>query len=214
MHLETRAGIVHFPSPKQAEEIAQGLGDADGDFIVLVDGEALVRAWRDGPGGYVLEYRDESADRYHQALSVSLDTVADAVARFAAGDASRTPHLRWGSVEARSLRAVLSGGERLPEDFYAIAPRLRRGDSLSDIRKDIMTATGLSRLAAAKRVEEVQKLLRAAKAAVFGGIGALGMVALFHESVWHWILFGIGGLAQLAFAWYIFGEARGTDRAT
>ena len=214
MQLETEAGgLVRFPSPKEAAKAARGIGDASGDFAILVVDDAFVQAARSPSGEYVLEYRMGPRGPHYQALSVSADVVADAFERFAAGDSDRDPNVRWSLLETRAVSNVMSGGQRLPAEFYEIAPRLRAGDRPLDIRNDIMAATGLSKLAAAKKVEEVEKLMKAAKAAVAGALLSFAVVAFFHESVVHWVLFGLGGLAQLGFAWYIFRESRPARRA-
>ncbi|WP_420456634.1 hypothetical protein [Rubrivirga sp.] len=214
MQLETEAGgVVRFPSPKEAAKAARGIGGANGDFAILVIGDAFVQAARAPSGEYVLEYREGPAGPHHQALSISADVIADAFERFAAGDETRNPNVRWSLLETRAVSNIMSGGQRLPEGFYEIAPRLRRGDRPLDIRNDIMEATGLSKLAAAKRVEEVEKLIKAAKAAVGGALLSFIVVAFFHESILHWAIFGLGGLAQLGFAWYIFRESRPARQA-
>jgi hypothetical protein len=208
MQLETETGgVARFPSPKEAVKAVRGIGGASGGFAILTVNDAFVQAARGESGGYVLEYREGPSGPHYQAVSVSADVVADAFERFAAGDETRSQNVRWSLLETRVVSSILSGGQRLPDGFYDIAPRLRRGDRPLDIRNDIIAATGVSKLAAAKRVEEVEKLIKAAKAAIFGALLSFGVVASFHESIIHWILFGLGGLAQLGFAWYIFRES-------
>lgn len=209
MQLQTQAhGVARFPSPKEARRAGLEVGGTSGDFAILTVGDAFVQAASMRPGEFVLEYREGLAGPHYQALSVSASAVADAFERFAAGDETRSPAIRWSILETRLGSSVISGGQRLPEGFYEIAPRLRRGDRPLDVRNDLIESAGLTKLAAAKRVEEIEKLLKAAKAAVFGALFSFGMVAVFHESVLHWVLFGLGGLAQLGFAWYIFRESR------
>lgn len=210
MWIESAAGEVRYPSPRQAAEIARGLGAASGPLVALVVGDAGVVAGLDGRGRYALEYARQGANPY-QALSVSLDAVADAFERFAAGDESRDPGLRWSQVETRTLARIAGGGQRLPEGFYDLAPRLRRGDRALDLRNEIMAETGLSKLAAAKRVEAVQKLIRSAWAAAGGGALALGWLVfsvVVNGGGWvTGLLWGGLALAQFAYAGYVLRES-------
>lgn len=212
MRIESEAGVVHYPSPKQAAEIARGLGHDSGRAVALVVGEAAVVAQLDGRGRHVLEYVQRDDPSPYQALSVSLDVVVDAFERFAAGDETRSPEIRWSRVDTRLLSSIASGGQRLPESFYEIAPRLRAGARPLDLRNEIIAATGLSKLAAAKRVEEVHKILRAARTAVGGGLLISGWLAFTTvTSGWTWfgsLLWGAIALAQFGFAGYIFRESR------
>ena len=203
-------GIIRYPSPRQAAEVARGLGGPSGRLVVLVVGDRALAATTDRAGRFTLEHA--GVGRTHQALSVSLGAVVDAFERFAAGDESRDPSLRWSLVETRLWAAVASGVQRLPEGFYEIAPRLRAGDRPLDIRNEIMAAAGLSKLAAAKRVEEVLKLLRLARAAAGGGLLFSGWLA-FSLATSGWsplpvLIHGTVALAQFAFAGYIYRESR------
>ena len=211
MWIESAAGVVHYPSPRQAAEVARGLGTTSGPLVALVVGDAAVVGGLDGHGRYALEYA-RRGEKPYQALSVSLDAVVGAFERFAAGDEARSPSLRWSQVETRVLSRIASGGQRLPEGFHQIAPRLRRGDRPLDIRNEIMAETGLSKLAAAKRVEAVQKLIRSAWAAAGGGALAAGWLAFnvaFNDGGWGTVLlWGTLALAQFAYAGYVLWESR------
>lgn len=215
MFIETeRGGVLHHPSPKQAARAVEGLGDASGRFAVLVVGEAFVQATPLNGGMFALEYRESAEGPHHQALSVRRSAVVDAFERFAAGDATRSPALRWSQLETRFGSALMSGGERLPDRFYEIAPRLRRGDRPLDIRNDIVAATGVSKLAASKQVEDVQKLLRAARAAIGGGLltVALGLWYGVSGSLWLGAFWTIAAAGQFAFAYYVFRESSPSGR--
>ena len=211
MWIESEAGgRVHYPSPRQAAEIASGLGGASGQGVVMVVGQNAVVATVGRDGRFVLEYVEDGPAPPYQALSVSLDVVVNAFERFAAGDESRDPGVRWSRIETRFLPSVASGAQRLPEAFYEIAPRLRRGDRPLDLRNEIVAEAGLSKLAAAKRVEEVQKLLQSARAAVSGGLlfsGWLVFNVVTNGWAWVYLLRVVLALGPFGYAWYIFHES-------
>ena len=54
----------------------------------------------------------------------------------------------------------------LPEGIETIGARIRQGERPLDIRNSIIETEGLSKLAAGKKVEAVEKILRSAKAAL------------------------------------------------
>lgn len=211
MWIESEAGgVVRYPSPRQAAEVARGLGTTSGGLVAMVVGRRAVVAAPDATGRYVLEYAEDGGPLY-QALSVSLDVVVNAFERFAAGDEERDDRVRWSRIETRLFSSLMSGAQRLPEGFYEIAPRLRRGDRPLDIRNDILTETSLSKLAAAKRVEAVQKLLRAARAALGGGLlfsGWLAFNVVANGWMWLYLLWVVIALGQFGFAWYVYRESR------
>ena len=207
LRLETQAhGLTEYPSPKQAARAAAGLGAESGDFVALRAHDDVLGAAVAPSGAFVLEAIDSRSRGVYQARSVPLDAIVEAFEQFAAGGSVRSPSLRW---------TRLSRWMRLPERFYDIAPRLRRGDRPLDICNDLMAETGHSKLAAAKQVEEVQTLIRAARASAFGGLLMLGLtlasIAFDSGHVLRWysgLLYGALSLGQFAFAWYVFRESK------
>ena len=213
MCLETESGSpINDPTPEQIENAIRGIGQSSGGFAILSDGDPFVQSAEGTAGGYVLEYRGGASASHFQATSVRQAAVIDAFQRFAAGDSSRDPSLGWGALESSPTAPLLSGGDPLPDGFHPIAARLRRGDRPLNIRNSIMENEGLSKLAAAKKVEAVQKVIKAAKAALGGGLLAAGALIvsliLGTGNVALYAMLGLAVVGQLGFAWFVFREYR------
>ena len=103
----------------------------------------------------------------------------------------------------------------LPDDFRSIAIRLRNGERALDIRNEIIEAEGLSRLAAGKKVEAVEKVIRAAKTALAGGLASVALLLALLVGTGEFrivhIVLGLAAFGKLGFALSLFSEYRHGD---
>ncbi|MEO0558847.1 MAG: hypothetical protein AAF170_11760 [Bacteroidota bacterium] len=203
---------INNPTPDQIEDAIRGVNQFDGGFATLSNGDLFVQTAGGAARGYVLEYGGGADAPHLQATGVQQAPVIDAFQRFAAGDSSRDPSLQWEPIETGPAAPLLSGGDQLPEGFHLIAARLRHGDRPLDIRNSIIRDEGLSKLAAAKKVEAVLKVIKAAKAAFGGGLLAFGALVisliLGISNVAAYAVLGLAAAGQLGFAWFVFREYR------
>jgi len=84
---------------------------------------------------------------------------------------------------------------RTPDHFDRIAARLRDGQSALSVRRQLREEFDLSRLQAGKKVEYVEKAVRAWRVSLGTGVGlilvALSVISPWHPAFWIAILFGV-----------------------
>lgn len=84
---------------------------------------------------------------------------------------------------------------RTPDHFDRIASRLRNGQSALSVRRQLREEFDLSRLQAGKKVEYVEKAIRAWRVSLGTGVGlilvAFSLVSPWHPAFWIAMLFGV-----------------------
>lgn len=96
MKLEFEKGrSFESPTPNQIRSGLAEVGDANGSYAILSDGEGFIQAAGEAGSGFVVEYRE--GDKLFQSTSQSepLAKVTEAFQKYARGDASWRGDFRW-----------------------------------------------------------------------------------------------------------------------
>ncbi len=104
LQLETSSGRkIADPSASQVADELGALPNANDGFATLSSGdETYVQTASSESAGFVLEYREGSADRHFKSTSknLSIDAVTEVFQRYAAGDPSWKSRIVWSRMHA------------------------------------------------------------------------------------------------------------------